>query len=42
MVNKSRKIAEYKIDVQRSTAFLNTNNRISEWKSKAKKTNNPV
>ena len=40
LINKFSKVAGYKINIQKSVAFLYTNNKISERESKKKK--NPV
>ena len=37
MINKLSKVAGYKINIQKSVAFLYTNNEISEKKVKEKK-----
>ena len=40
LINKFSKVAGYKINIQKSLAFLYTNNEISERESKKKK--NPI
>ena len=37
LINEFSKVAGHKINIQKSVAFLYTNNEISEWESKKKK-----